>query len=157
VPAIGPPIDRPATCANDARRTARWRGAAVGLAIVLVIAMIESLWLAEVWVDIPVGLTGAIPAALIGAWLGPHAAGGDWRSAVWTVPVLAVGVVLVADVVVVVGLVAPSIGTSGLLAAIAGAALLYLYGVVLVGLPMLILTVPAAVAWFGLLRLWPRR
>jgi hypothetical protein len=158
VTAIGPSVDRAPTPANDARQSARWRGAAVGLAIALVIAAVESLWLAEVWIDIPVGLTGAIPAALIGAWLGPHAAGRDWRSAVWTVPALAMGVVLLSDALVVAGLVGEEVvGHHADPAVLVAVPILYIYGLVLVGLPMLVLTVPAAVAWFLSLRLWARR
>jgi hypothetical protein len=151
-------MGRPATDLHDARRDARRRGAVTGLVVAFAIAAVEAIAGSERWIDLPIGLVGAIPAAMLGWCLGPSAVAERLRSAVSAVPAMAIGVVLVADAIVVVALFADSFRAgAGDPAAIVAAPLLYLWGLVLVGSPMLVITFPAAIIWLGLVRLWAPR
>jgi hypothetical protein len=68
---------------------------------------------------------------------------------------MAIGVILVADAIVVVALFAEPFRTGAAdPAALVAAPLLYLWGLVLVGGPMLVITLPAAVVWLVLVRTW---
>jgi hypothetical protein len=140
------------------RRSARRRGAVAGLAVATAIAGLETAAGLEPWVDLPIGATGAIPAMLCGWWLGPTAASRTLGDAILSAAAIAIGVVALGDALVVVAMV---VGASGVGLADPTTYLamtwLYLFGLVLVGVPMLMITVPAGVAWLALVRLWTRR
>jgi hypothetical protein len=140
---------------DDARRTARRRGALVGLLVALVIAGLQALTAWEVVIDAQIGLLGAIPALICGWWLGPRASAPALQDAWLTVPAMALGVILIADALVVGLLAGP--GAGHLLedpVAILVVPYAYIWGLVLVGIPMLMVSVPAGVAWLAILRLW---
>jgi hypothetical protein len=145
----------PAADIHDARWEARHRGALTGLVVALAIAAVEAVAGGERWVDLPIGLVGTIPATVIGWCLGPSAVAEGLRTAVPVVPAMAIGVILVADAIVVVALFADPFRTGAAdPAALVAAPLLYLWGLVLVGGPMLVITLPAAVVWLVLVRTW---
>jgi hypothetical protein len=132
----------------------RWTGAAVAFSIAFVAGLIGLGFRA------PLLLLG-IPAATVAGWfLGPtvNAASGIGGLSV----AMAVVTVGIADALVVLGGAVGSLtssSTSGLdpLTAIAGAVFLWVVGLVVVGIPMLVITVPCGLAWAVVVRMLARR
>ena len=125
----------PAACASG------WWGAAVGFSIAFVATLIGFGF------DAPFLALG-IPAATIAGWrLGPKvtSSGGVVGMAV----AMGVATVAVADALVVVGSLGLSSASGGtdLLATIGGGVVVWSIGFVVVGIPMMILTIPCGVVW----------
>ena len=136
-------------------------GALVGGAIALAVTVIG------IWVDPnpPIGLIdvpflaiGVPAAALVGALMGPSVRAQTGIA----VPALAMATLTIAfaDALMVAGFglaeVLSPTGTDNPLAVLVGVGVLWLIGLVLVGVPMLAATVPCAVAWVLILRLLVR-
>jgi len=110
-------------------------------------------------VDFPFLGIGIPAAALIGALVGPSIrARGGVGSAVLAMATLTIAV---ADAFLVLGIWIAALfsGSSGsdFLAAIAGAVALWLIGLIVVGVPMLLVTTPCAFVWAWILRELTRR
>lgn len=124
---------------------ARWLGAKVALLIAVAVLTIEDAVLGSF-----ISAGGLVIGPVVGWWFGPRAMGQS--SAGW----LAVGIGLITTL-------AGSVLMSGLLWLDGGriedllfVPLVWLYGIVLFGVPMLVVTIGAAGLWIGLLRVTGR-
>jgi hypothetical protein len=131
----------------------RWPGAAVGFSIAFVAGLIGLAF------EAPFLLLG-IPAATVAGWfLGPAVRpdGGMADPAIG----MAVMTIAIADALVVavsaVASLASSFGGIDPLTAVARGLALWGIGLVIVGIPMLVITVPCGLAWAALVRVLARR
>lgn len=144
------------------RRASRLTGAAVAAGIALIATIVGVVLDARgpfLLGQVPFLAVGIPAAALVGASVAPSI--GERTGAVQAGFVMAILTIAVADALIVMGVLAASIVTAPLatdpLTAVIGLGALWLIGLVIVGLPMLVVTTPCAVAWACIVRLLVRR
>jgi len=137
-----------------ARRPTRGQGSAIAAVIAFAVTLVPAAFNGPALFF----ATGIPAAAVVGALAAPSMT--DRAGTISATLVMATITIALADAFVVVGLAAGAIasttGTIDLPAGIVGMGGLWLIGLVVVGVPMLILTTPCAIAWAWIVRRLPR-
>lgn len=144
------------------RRATRATGAAVGAAVALVATLAAEILGVRAPIvndQVPLLATGIPAAAVIGAIVAPSV--GERSGAGWAGFVMATMTIPLADAIFVVGVLVTAMLAAPLLTdpltAVVGLGALWLIGLVIVGLPMLVVTIPCSIAWTLIVRAVVRR